>query len=495
MYLVTIYDGPNDNIGTVIHSPFIDDLKLSKGEINLVVQGISDMSFIINPLNPGWGKINPLKTLIRVDDIKRNKKVFDGRVLKPTQKMSSNGIFSIQYACEGKLAYLNDSRQRHGEYHNTTPKGFLQVIINNHNKQVEPHKRFKLGVVTVTNSIDNVYRYLGYDKTFATIKDKLIDRLGGFLVLRDEEDGMYLDYLESVGEFKDTPIRLRTNLKDMQREIDPLGIITRLLPLGARIESEDETATDASQARLTIETVNDGTDYLNDLELQKEFGIVEGEVIYDDVTQPNILKTRGKQYLAEQKAAKVSYDVTPVDISLIDESFDELECGNWHQIINPVLSIDEPLQIIEQRININDPQKSNLIIGEKYKTLTQYQIETNKAQRQVVELQNQVESQTRTIFNMRTDLITVDNAVSNIQQALEDSDFLGLEDAIENLNQAVDNLIAAVEDILVYEVATPTKDGLMSAVDKKKIDLISVVNPIDLDALVAKVEALENARS
>lgn len=35
----------------------------------------------------------------------------------------------------------------------------------------------------------------------------------------------------------------------------------------------------------------------------------------------------------------------------------------------------------------------------------------------------------------------------------------------------------------------------MSTVDKRKLDLISVINPIDLDALVAKVEALESARS
>ncbi|HAM79606.1 phage tail spike protein [Ornithinibacillus bavariensis] len=494
MYLVTIYDGPNDNVGTVIHSPYPSGIKLSSGQIKLVIRGISDMSFVINPTNPAWGKIKPLKTLIEVVDIKRNKKIFDGRVLKPTEKMSSDGMFSIQYACESKLAYLNDSNQRHGEYHNMTVRDFFQVIIDNHNRQVEPHKRFKVGNVTVTNSNDNVYRYLGYDKTFDSINDKLIDRLGGFLFLREESDGMYLDYLESVGELKETPIRLRTNLKNMQREIDPLDVITRLIPLGTRIESEDENAADISQARLTIASVNGGIDYLDDLELQEEFGIVEGEVIFDDVTQPNILKTRGQQFLNSQKASKTSYDVNPVDVSLIDSSFEAFECGNWHRIINPVFEIDEPLQIIEQTIDINVPQNASLTIGEKYKTLTQYQIEANKKTKSVAQLEQTVASQSQTISSLKTELTQIDTSVSDIQQALEDSDFPALEDAIENLNQAVDNLIAAVEDIPVYEVATPTKDGLMSAVDKRKLDLISVINPIDLDTLVARVEALENAR-
>src|SRR5690606_38053033 len=140
---------------------------------------------------------------------------------------------------------------------------------------------------------------------------------------------------------------------------------------------EDEQATDASQARLTIAEVNNGIDYLDDLELQKEFGIIGGTIIFDDVTQPNILKTRGEQFLANQKAAAVRYDITPVDVSLIDESFDSFECGNWHQVVNPVFAIDETVQIIEQKIDIKEPQKCSLTIGEKYKTLTRYQVEAN----------------------------------------------------------------------------------------------------------------------
>lgn len=268
MYLVTIYDDTNDNIGTVIHSPYPNGLKLSSASIDLVVEGIPSMDFVINPSNSAWGKVKPLKTLIKVIDTKNNKIVFDGRVLKPTDKMSSDGMFHIEYTCEGKLAYLNDSSQRHGEYHDITIAGFFEVMINNHNSQVEPHKQFKVGNVTVTNPTNNVYRYLGYERTYESIKDKLIDRLGGYLVIREEDDGTYIDYLESVGEVKNTPIRLRTNLKDMQRETDPLNIITRLVPLGTRIESEDEEATDASQARITIADVNDGIDYLDDVALQ-----------------------------------------------------------------------------------------------------------------------------------------------------------------------------------------------------------------------------------
>jgi len=272
MYRVIIYDGPEDNVGTIIHSPYVNAQKLSSGSVTQVVEGIDSMDFVINPKNAGWGRINPLTTLIKVTNIKTGAVEFDGRILKPKESMSSGGLFTIQYKCESVLAYLLDSSQRHGEYHNLTISQFLKIILDNHNSQVEAHKRFKLGEVTVTNSTDNVYRYLGYENTYDTINDKLINRLGGYLVVRRETDGLYLDYLEEIGKLSTTTIKFRRNMKDMSREIDPTEVITRLVPLGAQIESEDPAATDASKARVDIKSVNDGKDYLDDPKLIAEFG-------------------------------------------------------------------------------------------------------------------------------------------------------------------------------------------------------------------------------
>jgi len=499
MYEVTIYDGPGDTVGTVIHSPFPNDVKLSRGKVHQVLHGISDMEFTINLENPGWGKIKPLKTLIKVRDVKRNKTMFDGRVLKPTQQMNNLGMFLITYAAESKLAYLRDSRQRWGEYHNISVRDFLQVILDNHNQQVEEHKRFKLGNVTVTDSNDSLYRYLGYDDTYQTIKDKLLDRLGGFLVLREEPNGTYIDYLASVGTFSSTPIKLRKNLKDIQREIDPTGVITRLIPLGKTIESENPENTEASQPRLTIETVNSGFDYIDDPEMIEEFGIIEGTLVFDNVSDPNTLLQRGQEFFANQKAAKVTYTLHAIDLNLIDESFDSYEVGNWHTVENPVFAIEENVQIIEKEIDILNPVNNSLTIGEKYKTLTQYQVEANKKARQIEQLQLTVGVQSRRIASLQEELKTVDTAVKNVQQTLEENDIPALQQAVDDLETAIQNLQSAIEQIPDYGPATPTQDGLMAAVDKAKLDRITVNNPINLDDLktkvddlVSRVEALEN---
>lgn len=493
MYLVKIYDGPKDFLGTVIHSPYVSDLKLSSAEVNVVLDGVSDMKFRINPQNPGWNNIDPLVTLIEVTDAKRNKVVFSGRVLQPVQKMDNNGHFSIEYVCESKLAYLHDSSQRHGEYRNMTVRDFFEVIIGKHNRDVEPHKRFKVGEVTVTNSTDNVYRYLGYEDTYDTIKDKLIDRLGGFLRLREEPDGTYIDYLESVGEQKNTPIQLRTNLQDMQRETDPTSVITRLVPVGARVESDNPEATDASQARVTIASANNGVDYLDDASMIAEFGVIEKSVTWDDVHEPNILKTRGQQFLQAQKAARISYDVTPLDLNLIDATFESFEVGNWHPIENPVFAIKEPLQIIEKTIDLMNPQRSKLTIGEKHRTLSEYQAEANKQMMVVRDLEDRVTRLGVSNARLTQQLQQANSDLETIQQNLLNVDLDNLPEELQGISGQIETLQRTINelDIPEYGLVTNVEAGLMSPSDKRKLDLIKATTLVDLDDLVRRVTELE----
>src|SRR5690606_37398451 len=154
-----------------------------------------------------------------------------------------------------------------------------------------------------------------YESTLDTIFDKLIDRLGGELQVRKENGVRYLDYLQNPGELKETEIRLSKNLKSITKEVDPSEIITRLIPLGTRIESDDPDATDASQARLTIESVNNGKDYIVDEDMENALGtVVVKSHVWDDITVPSILKTRGEQFLENNNRVKVKYTIDALDL-------------------------------------------------------------------------------------------------------------------------------------------------------------------------------------
>ncbi|XLP21910.1 phage tail spike protein [Bacillus toyonensis] len=342
---------------------------------------------------PGFHHIRPLQTVIKVWNTRTQTYEFEGRILGPSKHMESSGRYSESYECEGELGYLHDSVQRHVEFRGT-PVQLLTTIMEYHNMQVEGYKQFQVGNVSLTNTTDNVYVYLSAEKsTFDIIKEKLIDKLGGELHIRKENGVRFLDVVERVGEDKDTEIRLSKNVVTMTCDVDPVQIITRLTPLGTRLESADEEDTDASQARLTIETVNQGTPFVDDVSLIREFGIQGGSVVWDDVTLPTNLLSKGKTWLANQKIAHVQYQLSAVDLFLIGLDMDSFEVGHSYPVKNPMMRIDERLRVIGKSLDITSPQDASLTIGDKFKTLHQYQSDVKQSAQHMVNLQSTVSKQ------------------------------------------------------------------------------------------------------
>lgn len=405
MYKVII---KNENEEIIINalSTDIEAPRLLSGSINLGINTIDNFTFNIAPNNIGYNKLNALTTLVEVLNIKSNNLEFKGRVLLPVESMDSNGMFLKNVTCESELGYLMDSSTVFGEYHDISVRDFLQVIIDNHNSQVDEGKQFKLGNVTVVDNNDSLYRYLGYTKTFEAIKEKLIDRLGGELQIRYENGIRYLDYLEAIGEIKATEIRLAKNLQTIELEKDPTSIISRLLPLGNKLEDSEE--------RLTIESVNNGIKYIDDIEAIEEFGVIVDSVIWDDVTQASNLLRKGQEYLKENNRIKKKYKVTALDLSTIGLDFDSFEVGNTYPVINPLMNINENLRVIEKTIDIYNPQSSTLSIGDKLEDIKDYQLENVTTAKEIKSVKETVQT-TVNVLN------TVSNELNNTVEVLNNT--------------------------------------------------------------------------
>ncbi|RQW19907.1 lysin [Bacillus sp. C1-1] len=494
-------------------------MKLQYGQIKRKRNEIDSFAFDILPNNPGYNKIKLLTTLIKVVNTHTGVVEFDGRILMPDDSMDENGAFGKSFVCEGELGYLNDSCQRHGEYNDMTIAAFFRVMVNNHNEEIKSdpiNKRFEVGRVTVTNSTDNVYRYLNYDSTLDNLFDKLVDRLGGELRVRKEKGVRYLDYLAIIEERKSTPIKLAKNLKSIQRQVDPTDIITRLVPLGMRIESEDEDAVDASQARLTIAEVNNGVDYIEDEEAKRIFGVMARNQVWDDITLPQNLIRTGREYLRDNNRVRTKYVLSAVDLALIGLDTDTFEVGYSYYVDNSVMGIQEWLRVVGKTIDIIEPNVSSLEIGDQFKTASQYQSEQNRARRSLVELENTVVRQSQNIGVLRKELAGVNVAMETIEITLRESDLPALNAAVKQLEDALSDLNEALGDLPVYgpvtyetnglmlsedkikldtmrnyEPATETMDGLFPAIDKAKLDRIIATVPVNLDDVLSKLEELE----
>ena len=410
MYEVKIINNKEETIiNSVGASQYVPRIT---GSCKFGINTIDSFTFTIFPNNDGYNLIYPLKTLVEVKNLNTNNVEFEGRVLLQTPKMDNNGIIYKTVVCESYLGYLNDSVQSYETISGVSAEELFKKIINNHNSQVENSKKFIIGEIKIgTSSSDNEDRYLNYEKTFDSVNKNLIERFGGELRVRKAGDNIYIDYIKEIGEKKNTVIALANNLIAIEQEKDPSEIITRLIPVGAKLENSDE--------RLTITSINGGINYVEDEEAIKEFGVIVDTVNFDDITEAIELLNKAKSYLKENNKIKKKYKIDALDLSTIDLNFDSFEVGNTYRVINSLMNIDEELRIIEKTLDINSPQNSSLTFGDKFEDIKDYQLGITKATKDLNTLRYNVTAATENVLTINRDLQKTVDSLMATNESLE----------------------------------------------------------------------------
>lgn len=481
MYRVLLYDNPNRLNPKIVHEPYSYGEKIKESEVYLSLNGlgISTFEFTFNINNKYYQKIEPIINFIQIIDVVREQEIFYGRVAKITNTMDTSGSFSQSFLIEDEKAFLYDSVQTYMKPTRMPVRDYLQKIIDIHNKQVEPYKRFKLGNVDVIDNGD-LLRGLGYQSTAETIKEKLLDRLTGNLILRRVDNTNYLDYISNYGDDSDTPLQLTKNLKSATRDIDISELFTRIVPVGQDIEDNSETdievGTDYSRPKYTIESVNNGKNYLDDPSLIEKFGLNTGIVEFSNVKEPSILKRRGQQWLKDQSLMLVTWDVEAIELGLLDKRYELITLGNSYKVDNQFLYAVERLQVIEKKFSILAPQKVTLTIGSKKKKLTDYQNEIKTIQSNLVNIKANASVGTQSI----SDLIKKQESLKN-EVSQQNNEIINLSEGTQKLSESINSLkdgIAQVETNLSSEITDLKKSR------EESDETIS--------SLIKRVENLEN---
>lgn len=375
----------------VIHDPYSPrGNKIVHGEIKQAVNSIHELEFSIPLSHTMYQKMVQFKSIIEVVNLRDNEVEFVGRVLTMTNEMSANG-FVQKVVCEDFLSYLHDSAQWFQKLPNKGAEDYLKIIFESANVQIEEYKRITPRNITVQSRSDRPFRYIGYDSSWDTVRERIINNIGGYLTLREFNTRLYVDWTKDIGTTKESPIKLGQNIKSASREVDFDGLATIIVPIGADLQSqnqgqEEDQSPDVTRAQLDIRSVNDGKMYLADEELIKEFGFIRKSVIWTEIDNPSILLARGKQYLRNQKIALAKWTISAVERYLIDSRYSKFRIGNKHKIINAPLSGIETLQILEKKIDILNPQSVDLTIGSQSQSLSAYQLQTQEADSSIEKL-------------------------------------------------------------------------------------------------------------
>ena len=340
------------------------DVKLITPKLTLQVNSAGSFTCKIPPSNIGFDTVERLTTVITVK--KDGVSLWGGRIISEEADFWGNRAI----ICEGELAYLNDTSQPPHEYHGMTVRGFLQALINIHNAKVDSSKQFSVGVITVTDPNDSLYRYTNFESTMEAIKEKMIDRLGGYLLVRKENGVRYLDYLAEPINTCTQTIEFGKNLLDFSKSWDLTEFVTVIIPQGERLEEHPiDPSTgeeiEALDAYVDVSSVNGGSIYVYDQQMVNAYGWIEKKVSWSDVSLPSNLLRKANEYLSDVQFDNMILELSAVDLSYMMGStaeglklFDKIHC------ISEPHGMDRYFPLVKLEIPIDDPSDTTFTLGD-----------------------------------------------------------------------------------------------------------------------------------
>lgn len=340
--------------GQLLYHSSLENLKIFDPSVELEVNKTGSFNFTIYPDHPYISLIQKLKSIITVwqDDYL----LFRGRVLD-----DEIGFYNEkQIVCEGEMSFLIDSIQRPYDFTGSITD-YLALMLDNHNSQVEEVKQFTLGNVTVTDANDYIVRASSeYPNTWDELNNKLLDLLGGYLIVRHENGVNYLDYLQDFTVLSPQKIIFGKNLLDLKWIKKGSDIATVVIPLGAKLKDEEDNET---AQRLTIASVNEELDFIQDADAVTQYGFIVKTIVFDDVTEPENLLTKGKAYLAELVNLPETIELTAADLATVDKTFTSFHLGTQVKVESDPHGLNQLFLVSRLSLKLLDPAANRLTLG------------------------------------------------------------------------------------------------------------------------------------
>lgn len=463
-----------------------DELIIVSPKVIVEANKVGSGSFKIYDRHPHFDKLKTQRNIIEASD--EFGVVFRGRMTEDSTDFENGKAIDL----EGVLAFLNDSIIRPfkfpGDFLNdegyiaaaksgNVVRFFLEWIVAEHNSQVEPFQRFKVGNVTVSDPNNYITRSdSNYNSAWKTASEKLFNSaLGGYLCIRYEDDGNYIDYLSEFTEVNTQGIRYGENLLDMKRDTNSSETYSAIIPLGSKQGKVDA----GSESRLTIIDYPDG-DIDDDIVKSGDtlysrtavanhgwkYAPVE-DTLWIDVTTVENLVDKGCEYLSGKAIKTLStIEVSAADLHYSDSQIRSFRIYKKIRVDSYPHGINEGFDLTRLELDLLNPQNTKITTGATKLTLTDYngkeqgeikdivvrvsatETQVAEAQEQIAEVQTQVEETHELLVS----------EVARMEAKIEETD----EGILLSVSQALDNYTAYVEGELELKIGRDENDQIVS---------------------------------
>ena len=447
-----------------------DKLLIRDPAVHLAVGKAGDMAFTLQPDHPYLGNLRRMSGLVELLD--GNLPIYRGRITRDTKDFY--GAHKIE--TEGIMAALNDSLippfaypddfAEDADYQAAASGGnvvefLFRWLLAGHNSQVSAEQQIKPGVCTVADPNNYISRSsTEYLTAMEAIRGKLSESsLGGYLLIRYEADGNYLDYYAELPLTNTQPVEFAYNLLDLASEVDGTQIYTAILPLGK--DGLDLSA--LPDGDLTDDLVKSGLTIYSKSGVAT-YGRITRHIKWDDVTVASNLQDKAKAALADNGLSMPeTITCKAVDLGWQD-TVQHFRVGRMTMLASTPHGYNTAYPLMELSPDILNPGNTQITMGATKRTYTGNQIETERKTAERIDRTRQ-ELDTRIDSSATQVVQTTQQQITDLQQNVNSIILSALENYVE------------IGDFGSYKEEISAKLSVLT--DQLAIDITKVAERID----------------
>lgn len=440
----------------LLYSPGDEELSVLSPVLETSCNAAGTLTFVLLPAHPLYDKqLQKLKTRIRV--MQDDEIIWRGRVLET----ESDFYRQKTVTCEGELTYLVDSvlhPYKLADYDGTAA-GLFRLYLTRHNEAVSEAQQFQVGNVDIEtlSSVEN----MGYGNTWDEISGNLIDVHGGFLRVRYDGETRYLDWTKESGTSCGQVIRFGENLLDLSEYVSASEVVTCLIPYAGQGDSQ-----------ITIKSVNDGKDYIEDEAGIALYGRIWGVTEFDTEDATKLLEM-AKENLQKRLKETITITISAVDLHLLDVNAESFRVGDKVRAVSPPHGIDAEYTCTAISLDLVNPDQSEYTFGTPEAGMASTTAATSKA---VEVVDSSVEYLRQIVSDQNTHLLLFDGVIDAYTTKVDDN------------TKALNTVQLTLNSVTGELTSKVSKGDLISTINQTAGAVKISANCIDLDGYVTATE-------
>ena len=439
----------------LLYSPGDEELSVLSPMLETQCNAAGTLTFVLLPEHPMYSTLHKMRT--RIDVRQDDEIIWRGRVLETETDFYRQKTVT----CEGELTYLVDSvlhPYKLADYDGTAA-GLFRLYLTRHNEAVSEAQQFQIGNVDIEtlSSVENT----GYGNTWDEISDNLIDIHGGFLRVRYDGETRYLDWTKESGTSCGQVIRFGENLLDLSEYVSASEVVTCLIPYAGQGDSQ-----------ITIKSVNDGKDYIEDEAGIALYGRIWGVTEFDTKDAAKLLEM-AKENLQKRLKETITITISAVDLHLLDVNAESFRVGDKVRVVSPPHGIDAEYTCTAISLDLVSPDQSEYTFGTPETGMASTTAATSKA---VEVVDTSVEYLRQIVSDQNTHLLLFDGVIDAYTTKVDDN------------TKAINTVQLTLNSVTGELTSKVSKDDLVSTINQTAGAVKISANCIDLEGYVTATE-------